>query len=104
MQLADYSLKRMPITDVEIDSPYLKARVYALCPSDAVYDVIIGNVPGARPANDHDREWIKTHAVTTKARARRGTQVSPLKHATAKKRSTKERSPGCKKRPFPDKI
>ena len=52
MQMVDNSVIRVPIANVEIDSPYLSGQVQALCPQDAVYDVIVGNFPGAKPADD----------------------------------------------------
>ena len=52
MQMVDNSVIRVPIANVEIDSPYLSEQVQALCPQDAVHHVIVGNFPGARPADD----------------------------------------------------
>ena len=59
MQMVDNSVICVPIANVQIDlpylqidSPYLSGQVQAHCPQDAVYDVIVGNVPGVRPAND----------------------------------------------------
>ena len=42
----------MPIAKIDIDTPYLKGQVEAQCLPDAVYDLIIGNVPGARAADN----------------------------------------------------
>ena len=50
--MVDNSVIRVPIANVQIDSLYLSGQVQALCSHDAVYDVIVGNVPGARPADD----------------------------------------------------
>ena len=36
----------------------------ALCPPDALYDAIIGNIPGARAAEDPDPRWTKANVVT----------------------------------------
>ena len=45
IQLVDYSIKKVPIARVNVDTPYFLGTVVALCLQDAIYDVIIGNVP-----------------------------------------------------------
>ena len=45
MQMVANSVIRVPIANVEIGSTYLSELVQALCPQDAVYAVIVGNVP-----------------------------------------------------------
>ena len=39
---------------------YLSGEVDVQCLPDAFYDVIIGNVQGARPADDPDPSWQET--------------------------------------------
>ena len=56
IQMVDNTVCRVPMATVCIESPYLTGEVSALCPPDAVYDVIVGNVPGARAADDPDPE------------------------------------------------
>ena len=48
---------KVPIAKIDVDTPYLKGQVEARCLPDAVYDLIIGNVPGARVADDPDPSW-----------------------------------------------
>ena len=55
----------------------------AQCLPDAVYDVIVGNVPGARAADDPDPSW-RDHvqeacAVTTRSQAKKVRKQIPLK-------------------------
>ena len=57
MIMADRSVKRYPIAIVPIQSPYFCGTVRALCPSDAVYDVIIGNIRNARDPKNPDRNF-----------------------------------------------
>ena len=71
MHMVDNSVIRVPIANVQIDSPYLSGPVQALCPQDAVYDVIMGNVPGARPADDLNLQWVETKAAVTRTARRR---------------------------------
>ena len=60
MQMVDNTLRKVPVARVHVDSSYLTVEVEALCPRDAVYDGIVGNVPGARAANDPDKSWHET--------------------------------------------
>ena len=60
-------------------TPYLKGLVEAQCLPDAIYDLIIGNVPGARPAHEPDPTWQEACAVTTRGQAKKDGEVSPLK-------------------------
>ena len=48
IQLVDNTVRRVSIAHVEIDTPYLSGTVEALCLQTPIYDVIIGNVPGAK--------------------------------------------------------
>ena len=54
MLLIDNTARKVPITKIDIDTPYLKGQVEAQCLPDAVYDLIVGNLPGARAADDPD--------------------------------------------------
>ena len=78
MQMVDNTVRRVPMAIVHIESPYLTGEVSALCPPDAVYDVIVGNVPGARAADDPDPEWHMANMVTTRCSAKRVCDVAPL--------------------------
>ena len=42
---------------ISVNTPYLVRKAKALCLPDAVYDLIIGQVPGARAPDDPDPEW-----------------------------------------------
>lgn len=48
MRLVDNSVKRTPLAKITIDIPYFTGEVEVLCLQDVIYDLIIGNVPGAR--------------------------------------------------------
>ena len=55
----------------------------AQCLPDAVYDLIIGNAPGARAADDPDPSWQdyvqEACAVTTRSQAKNAGAHIPLK-------------------------
>ena len=79
MLLIDNTARKVPIARITVDTPYLKGQVEAQCLPDAIYDLIIGNVPGARPADEPDPTWQEACAVTTRSQAKRDGEVIPLK-------------------------
>ena len=44
MLLINNTARKVPITKIDVDTPYLRGQVEVQCLSDAVYDLIIGNV------------------------------------------------------------
>ena len=54
MLLIDKTVRKVPIARVSVDTTYLSGQVEVQCFPDAIYDWIIGNVPGAKPADDAD--------------------------------------------------
>ena len=54
MLLIDNTTRKVPIAKIDIDTPYFKGQVEAHSLPNAVYDLIVGNVPGARAADDPD--------------------------------------------------
>ena len=83
MLLIDNTARKVPIAKIDVDTPYLKGQVEAQCLPDAVYDLIIGNVPDARAADDPDPSW-RDHvqeacAVTTRSQAKKAGERIPLK-------------------------
>ena len=83
MLLIDNTARKVPITKIDIDTPYLKGQVKAQCLPDAIYDVIVGNVPGARAADDPDPSWCdhvqEACAVTTRSQTKKAGEHIPLK-------------------------
>ena len=68
---------------MHFNTPHLKSQVEAQCLPDAIYDLIIGNVPGARAADDPDPSWQdhvqEACAVTTRSQAKKAGEHIPLK-------------------------
>ena len=62
MLLIDNMARRVPIAKIDVDTLYLKGQVEAQCLPDAVYDLIVGNVPGARAADDPDPKLARSCA------------------------------------------
>ena len=75
----DRTIKRTPVAKVEVDTPFYVGTVEALCLQDPLFDLIIGNVPGARRSDDPNPEWEVVTAVAARAQARSGKNPKPLK-------------------------
>ena len=48
MLFIDNTARKVPIAKIDVDTPYFKGQVQAQCLPDPIYDLVIGNVPGAR--------------------------------------------------------
>ena len=70
---------RLPVAKIDIDTPYLKGEVEALCAEDSLYDLIIGNVEGAREPKDPNPEWEEGGAMETRAQKKKTMGNRPLK-------------------------
>ena len=64
---------------VEVDTPFYVGTVEALCLQDPLFDLIIGNVPGARRSDDPNPDWGVVMAMTTRAQDWSGKDPKPLK-------------------------
>ena len=60
-------------------SPIYTETVEAMCMKDPLFDLIIGNVPGARKPNDPNPEWGIVAAIVTRAQARERGNPKPLR-------------------------
>ena len=56
--LIDGTKREFPLAVVHVDTPFFTGKVEALCMDNPVYDLIIGNLVGAREPKDPDSEWI----------------------------------------------
>ena len=55
--LIDGTVRSAPVAEILVDSPYFKGRIEALCMSQPIYDLILGNIPGVREPNNPDVNW-----------------------------------------------
>ena len=83
--LMDGSLITKPVVSICIDTPYLKGKVRAIAMEHPVYDVVVGNFPGARAPDDPDQSWTPDDdmiggTVVTRQQAK-VKKLSPLKVA-----------------------
>lgn len=75
-------VRKVPIARITVNTSYLTDEVEAQCLPEPIYDVIIGNVPGARAADDPDPSWQKACAVKTWSQPKKKGQLTPLKVAS----------------------
>ena len=68
----DHTIKRAPLARVDVDKPFYDGTVEALCLKDPLFDLIIGNVPGARKSDDPNPEWGVVTAMYIRAQIRNG--------------------------------
>ena len=79
MLTVNRTLIRAPISRIEVDTSFYTGTVEAMCMKDPLFDLIIGNVPGARKPNDPNPEWGVVAAAVTRAQAREHGNSKPLK-------------------------
>ena len=63
---------------IQVKTPYLSGDVEASCIPEAICDLVVGNVPGARNPDDLDMS-VLVGAVTTRAQARQEAVRVPLR-------------------------
>ena len=56
--LIDGTVRKFPVARIFVDTPYFTGEVEAMYMANPVYPLIIGNIPGARAADDPDPDWI----------------------------------------------
>ena len=87
----DRTLKETPIAEIKVDTPYYTEATQAICLRDPLFDLVIGNIPGARNP-DNPVSGVETcAAAVTRAQARKDITVKPLvtKEVTAQTFITK---------------
>jgi len=73
--LIDGTVRKTPVAEVDINAPYYKGRVRAVCIRNPLYDVIIGNIPGVK----NEEEVAQARAVVTRYQAEKEKQEKSLK-------------------------
>ena len=72
------TLLKAPFENVEISMPYYSGTVEALCLRDSLYQLIIGNILGARTPDNPDETWCVEAAAVTQSQARKSTESKPF--------------------------
>lgn len=69
--LADGSKVDVPVAKVKVSTPYYSGEVEAWCMVNPIYDLIIGNIIGARSPDDPDGDWsLPVQAVETRVQVK----------------------------------
>jgi len=76
--LIDGTVRRTPVAQVFIDTPYFTGTTTAVCMKNPLYDVIIGNIPGATdPTPSHPASAVQTRSQV-KATKGQSPLITPL--------------------------
>ncbi|XP_075542831.1 uncharacterized protein LOC142576550 [Dermacentor variabilis] len=57
LTLADCTVGYLPEARILVSTPYYTGKVVAKCVEQPIYDLIVGNITGARSVEDPDPEW-----------------------------------------------
>jgi len=81
--LIDRTVRRTPVANIEIQTPYLSGMVKAVCMKQPLYDLIVGDVEGVKeeiPTNNAKAEGEILHqqGQATETRGQKKRQVRPL--------------------------
>ena len=82
--LIDGTARNVPTAMVNIDSPFFRGEAEAMVMPMPIYDLIIGNVPGAREPDNPDLTWNPAkqhevgHAVVTRHQSQQKKAMKPL--------------------------
>ena len=76
---------------IQVKTPYLSGDVESSCIPEAICDLVVGNVPGARNPDDPDMS-VTVGTVTTRAQARQEVVQKPLKVPDAGKHAGVDRA------------
>ncbi|XP_040068602.2 uncharacterized protein LOC120841708 [Ixodes scapularis] len=55
--LLDKTVRHLPEAEIMVRTPYYTGKLTAKCVNDPLYDLVLGNVPLVRDANDPDPNW-----------------------------------------------
>ena len=61
--LIDGTVRDAPVASIWVDTPYFEGRTEALCMSEPIYDLILGNIPGVREPNRPNSNWGRHNLV-----------------------------------------
>ena len=65
----DRKALKVPIAIIDIATPYFAGTTEAMSMSDPMYELMVGNILGARATNDINKERCVSAAVVTRALA-----------------------------------
>ena len=89
----DRTLKEAPVAEIKVDSPYYTGVTQAICLQDPLFNLVIGNISGARNPDDPVPGVETCAAAVTRAQVRNDATIKPLvvKDVTAQTSITKDK-------------
>ena len=57
LMMMNKTIRKARLARILVDTPFYKGDIQELCLPDSIYDLIIGNIPLARPADKPDSMW-----------------------------------------------
>jgi len=73
--LIDGTIRRTPVAEIYVDTPYYTGTTTAVCMKNPIYDLIIGNIKGAAYPN---QSLQMTQAVQTRSQTKASKGLTPL--------------------------
>jgi len=73
--LIDGTVRRTPVAEIDVTTPFFTGRITAVCMRDPLYDLIVGNVEGAA---DPTTTLQEVQAVQTRSQTRSSGTTTPL--------------------------
>ncbi len=58
--MADGTISTLPVAIIRLDTPYFVGRVEAVCMTKPVYDVLLGNIKGAKNPGEPNSNWLSS--------------------------------------------
>ena len=88
----DRTLKEAPIAKIKVDTPYYTGVIQTICLRDPWFDLVIGNIPGARNPHNFVPGMEACAAAVMRAQARKDATIRPLvaRDVTAQTSVTKD--------------
>ena len=81
--MIDGTVRRTPVAIIEVDSPFFKGTVKAICMRKPLYGLIIGNIPGASLMTEKKNGSEEIQAVVTRQQQHTRKENTQLKVAEA---------------------
>ncbi|XP_042145250.1 uncharacterized protein LOC121835301 [Ixodes scapularis] len=101
VSLVDGTVKVLPEARLSMRTPFFSGEVTALCMESPLYDIILGNIPGALAAGESNPDWDVEAAdtgITTEGEE--GKEVEPTMSAAVETRLQKKSSQTAGSKPL----
>ena len=76
--LIDGTIRRTPVAEIFVETPFYSGPTTAVCMKNPIYDLIIGNIQGARDATNPQQTLQSTQAVQTRSQTQTSRGLTPL--------------------------